>query len=181
MNLWFASKLKTPTGAIRRKLVAPVAVQALSHNISETGYRCIVCPVTDSDLSRKGIETAAYLSKISGARLILLHVVEQWHKASFMATDSKKWSSLHNEWLEDGRKLLEIIEDKLREEGFNNVEYVLRDGDAEEEIIEITKEKKPDLLVMATDYCSNLEKIFMGDIVERITKKIPCQVLCISK
>ena len=181
MNLWFSNKIKSPAGVIRRKRVTPVVVTTTKPPLGERGYMCIVCPVTDSDLSKKGIETAGYLSKLSGARLVLVHVVEQWHRASYMATDSKKWSSLHNEWLEEGQKLLLKLEDKLRSEGVTNIETVLRDGDAEEEIIEITKEKKPDLLVMATDYCSSLEKIFMGDIVERITKKIPCHVMCISR
>lgn len=162
-------------------MVTPVFVTATTPPLNERGYKSIVCPINGSELSRKGIETAAYLSKLSGARLILLHVVEQWNKASYMATDSKKWNSLHNEWLEDGRKLLEKVEDRLREDGFNNIETVLRDGDFEEEILILTRDKKPDLLVMATDYCSSLEKILMGDIVERITKKIPCQVLCIFK
>ena len=40
-------------------------------------YNNIICPVDGSELGDKTMEEAAYISKISGAKLILLNVVEK--------------------------------------------------------------------------------------------------------
>lgn len=136
-------------------------------------YRSIICPINDSTLSEKGEETAAYLSKNSGARLILMHVVEKWHHSSYMATDSKEWNALHNEWLDDGRKLLEREEAKLKRVGVINIETVLREGDSAYEIIAVAKERRTDLIVMATHHYSIVGRLF----IDRVTKKTPCPIL----
>ncbi len=142
-------------------------------------YRSIICPIDGSKLSEKAEEAAAYLSKLSGARLILLHVVEKWYHSSYMATDSKQWDTLHNEWLNDGRKLLEREEDKLRKEGVINIETVLRDGDAAYEIVAVAKERRADIIVMVTHNYSAVGKLFMGSVIDSVTKKAPCPVLWI--
>jgi nucleotide-binding universal stress UspA family protein len=144
-------------------------------------YRCIICPIEDSDLSVMGENEASYLSKISGARLILLHVVEEWYKIAHLATDSKEWDTLHNEWLENGRRLLEREEAKLRKDGVANIDTVLRDGNVVDEILEVAKKKKANLIIMATHRYSYVDKIITGSVsvTERVTKKAPCPVLWI--
>lgn len=142
-------------------------------------YRLIVCPVDDSELSEKGEKAAAYLSRLSGARLILLHVVEKWYHSAHLVTDSKEWQTLHDEWLDTGRDLLEKEEVKLRKEGVINIETVLREGDAAYEIVAVARERKADLIVMATQHYSVMGRLFMGSVIDRVTKKAPCPVLWI--
>lgn len=142
-------------------------------------YRSIVCPIDDSKLSEKAEETAAYLSKLSSARLILLHVVEKWYKSLYMATDSRDWNKLHNKWLDEGRDLLKREEEKLRKVGVINIETALRDGDAVYEIVALATERRSDLIVMATHHYTTVGKIFMGSITDRVTKIAPCPVLWI--
>lgn len=140
-----------------------------------------MCPADGSELSEKGEEIAAYISKCSGARVILLHVVEKWYQSSHLATDSRAWDDIHNEWLENGRKLLEREEAKLRKEGVINIETVLRDGDAAYEIVAVAKERRADLIVMATHRYSPMGKLFIGSVTDRVTKRAPCPVLWVFR
>ncbi len=75
-----------------------------SNSREHTEYRSIVCPINDSTLSIKGEEIAAYLSKLSGARLILLTVVTKWNSAEPMTTDSREWSDIHDMWIDERKK-----------------------------------------------------------------------------
>lgn len=140
-------------------------------------YRSIVCPVDGSESSNKGVETAGYLSKCSGGRLILLHVVEKWYRSSAVSTDSKAWNDLHNEWLNDGRELLKKEEERLRKDGVKNIETVLREGEAAYEIIATAKERHADIIVMTTHRDTTVTKFFMGSLIDQVTRKVHCPVL----
>ncbi len=141
----------------------------------QSEYRSIVCSVNDSSLSLKGEETAAYLSKLSGARLILLTVVNKWNKAEPMTTDSREWSDIHDMWLGEGRALLEKAEDNLREQGVINIETVLREGEIITEIIAEASKRKADLIVMSLHRIP-MKRFLPWSIMNKITRKAPCPV-----
>lgn len=140
-------------------------------------YRNIVCPVDGSELTDKVIDAAAYLSNISGAKIILLNVVEKWYRSEPLVTDSPEWQAIHEEWLSEGRKLLEEAAGKLRGKGVKHIETVLEDGDAAYEIVAVATQKNADLIVMATHRYSPIGKFFLGSITDRVSKKTPCPVL----
>ncbi|HEY4619972.1 MAG TPA: universal stress protein [Nitrospirota bacterium] len=143
-------------------------------------YRIILCPIDKPELSDRGVDTAAYLSKLSGARLILLHVGEDWYKSQPVTTDSREWAAIHKEWLDEGKLLLKNAEARVRDTGVNNVETVLTEGDAAHEIIEEAKKRRADLIVIATQRHSKIEKFFAGSITDRVTKYSPCPVLLVN-
>ena len=143
-------------------------------------YRIILCPIDQPELSDKGVDTAAYLSKLSGARLILLQVGEEWYKSQAVTTDSREWAAIHKEWLDEGRLLLKNAEARARDTGLNNVETVLTEGDAAHEIIKEAKKRMVDLIVIATERHSKIEKLFVGSITDRVTKYSPCPVLLVN-
>lgn len=140
-------------------------------------YRNILCPIDSSELSEKIEEMGAYISRISGARLILLNVVEKWYRSTHMATDSDEWTTIHERWLNEGKELLEREASKLKKNGAKDVETVLRDGDAAHEIIAVANERRADLIIMATHRYSPVGKLFMGSVTDSVTKRSPCPVL----
>lgn len=144
-------------------------------------YNNILCPTDGSELSDKALEQAAYISKISGARLLLLHVVEKWYRSAHLVTDSDEWDKIHVEWLKEGENLLEKQVDKLQGMGAKNVETLLRDGDAAYEIIAAAIERKADIIVMASHRYSPIGKLFMGSVTDKVTQKAPCPVLWVFK
>lgn len=144
-------------------------------------YNNIICPIDGSELGNKAVEEAAYISKVSGAKLILLNVVEKWYRSADVVTDSSEWQEIHEKWLDDGMELLKREEARLKKEGINNIESVLRDGDAAYEIVAAAAERKADLIVMASHRYSPLGKLFMGSVIDKVTKKAPCPVLWVFK
>ncbi|HBR18118.1 MAG: hypothetical protein A3G39_03630 [Deltaproteobacteria bacterium RIFCSPLOWO2_12_FULL_43_16] len=144
-------------------------------------YKNIICPVDGSELGDRAMEEAAYISKVSGAKLILLNVVEKWYRSADVVTDSPEWQEIHEKWLNEGSELLKKEEARLKKEGINNIESVLRDGDASHEIIALATERRADLIVMSSHRYSPVGKIFMGSITDRVTKKSLCPVLWVFK
>ncbi len=143
-------------------------------------YRIILCPIETPELSDKGIDTASYLSKLSGARLVLLHVVENWYRSEAVTTDSPEWSAIHKGWLDEGRKILDEAEVRARETGIINVETVLKEGDIAHEIVAEAKKRKADIIVMSSVRHSTIENFFFGSVIDMVTKGAPCPVLWIK-
>ncbi|MBI5642290.1 MAG: universal stress protein [Deltaproteobacteria bacterium] len=140
-------------------------------------YKHIICPIDGSEVSDVGLKHATYLCKTTGAQLTVLHVVEKWYRAAHLVTNSEEWSTIHEDWLNKGRELLETTAVKLREQDMHNIETVLREGDASHEIVALAVEERADLIIMATHRYSPMGKLFMGSVIDRVTKKSPCPIL----
>lgn len=144
-------------------------------------YKNILCPLDGTDLMEIAEEAAASIAKISGAKIILLYVVEKWYKGADVETGSAEWAKIHEGWLSEGKALLEKEAAKLGEKGVTNIEVALRDGEAAYEIIAEAKEENADLIVMASHRYSAAGKLFWGSVTDRVTKKSPCPVLWVFK
>ncbi len=156
-------------------LIAVRLYKKISEVIME--YRHILCPVDGSELSEAGLKHATYLSKITGGKLTILHVVEKWYRAADVATDSDEWTAIHMGWISKGRELLEAEATKARESGLEDLQTVLREGDATHEIIAMAVEQRADLIVMATHRYSPVGKLFMGSVTDRVSRHAPCPVM----
>ncbi|MFZ3072874.1 MAG: universal stress protein [Thermodesulfobacteriota bacterium] len=142
-------------------------------------YKTIICPVDATELSELAIGHAVYMSKVSEAKLVLLHVVEKWYRGLDVVGKSAEWKKLHDVWLKEGRDLLDKKAAKIND--MKNVETVLRDGDAAHEIVAEASERAADVIVMATHRHSPVGKIFYGSVIDKVTKHSPCPVLWVFK
>lgn len=142
-------------------------------------YKTIVCPVDGADpqLAGAAVAQAAYLAQLSGARLILLTVVEKWYRSSHLATDSKAWKDIHAGWMKEGQEGVRKIAAGLKEKGVKKIDLEVRDGDAAHEIVATAVEERADLIVMTTHRYSTVGKLFLGSVTDRVTKHAPCPVL----
>lgn len=140
-------------------------------------YRNILCPTDGTEISDTALQHAAYLSKITGAKVTLLHVVEKWYHSAHLVTNSDEWQAIHEDWLNKGRATLETEAERLKGYGAAHIETVLRDGDAAHEIIATAIERMASIVVMATHRYSPVGKIFIGSVTDRVAKKAPCPIL----
>ncbi|MBI5491624.1 MAG: universal stress protein [Deltaproteobacteria bacterium] len=140
-------------------------------------YKHIICPIDGTEITDIGVKHAAYIAKLTGARLTILHVVEKWYRSTHLVTNSAEWSAIHEEWINKGRELLEDQVKRLKDMGLKDIETLLREGDASHEIVALAVEQKADLIVMATHRYSPMGKLFMGSVIDRVTKKSPCPIL----
>lgn len=142
-------------------------------------YRTIICPVDGTERTEKSLKHAAYLSKFTGAKVVLLNVIEKWYRASHLVTNSAEWEHIHKDWIEEGRAVVASAAERIKGYGAAHVETVLREGDASHEIVALAVENRADLIIMATHRYSPIGKIFTGSVTDNVTKKSPCPVLWI--
>src|SRR3972149_7039524 len=140
-------------------------------------YKTIICPIDGSELTGKAAEQAAYISKLSGAKVTLLHIVEKWYRSSHLTTDSKEWQAIHEEWLNKGREVLEKEAARLKARGIKEIDTVLKEGDAAHEIVATAVEENADIIIMATHRYSPMGKLFIGSVTDKVSKHAPCPVM----
>ncbi|MBK6525109.1 MAG: MFS transporter [Crocinitomicaceae bacterium] len=144
-------------------------------------YRTIIYPVGNSQLADKAREQAAYLSKTTGSRLVLLYVDEKFHTTGVLATDSPEWESVRQNWINEGKNMLISEAKKLKELGATNLEVVFGQGDVASEIVALAKEKAAELIILASHVSSPIGKLLMGSRTHNIFKESPCPILRIVR
>lgn len=142
-------------------------------------YKTIVCPIDASNpkLTEAATAQAAFICKLSGAKLILLNVVERWYRSAHLVTDSKEWKNIHENWLKEGEEAVKKVAASLKAEGVKEIDVEVRDGDAAHEIVATAVEGRADLIVMATHRYSTVGKLFLGSVTDKVSKHSPCPVL----
>lgn len=142
--------------------------------------RKILCPTDFSEPSYEAIKIAGELAYHFGAELCLIHVVPPVPVIPRGDGPSTFDVSLYEQELEmaSKRTLAEII---------NNLEWdelrgrliVLR-GNAADEIIRMAHEENADLIVIATQGCSGLDRLLFGSVAEKVVRLARCPVLTVS-
>ncbi|WP_018290333.1 universal stress protein [Verrucomicrobium sp. 3C] len=117
-------------------------------------YHCLLVPLEQSPLDEAVLSHARELARLSGARLVLLHVsslpafplagIEEWALES-----GERIALRQDEVMNRARQYVEERAQELRSQGLS-VEVELALGDAVSQIVRTAKEKGADLLVMGS-------------------------------
>jgi len=118
----------------------------------------IVCAVTDTELSRTSLSWAIHLAECLRRSLTILHVVEPG--ASHPISDLCEWA---------GRD---------RAPGCQ-VQEVIREGNAADEILRLAGELRAGLLVIGARHKLISDKTVIGATVEKLLRHSPCPVLTV--
>jgi universal stress protein A len=135
----------------------------------------ILVPVDFSVHSIKALETALSLAGTFGAEITLVHIVEQiiypgdWMYPPIAMTD---FAAEQREQISAKLKAL------AKRSGIKSHE-VVRLGRAWQEVVEVAKERKADLIVLATHGYTGLRHVLLGSVAEKILRHAPCPVLSI--
>jgi nucleotide-binding universal stress UspA family protein len=155
------NELQTPDKIRKSEAAKPASLQRLSPEAIPK-YSRILVPHDGSEMSDKALAHAIYQSKISGAEIVILNVVEHIEsKESSTVTATVKGEGKESDKI--GREGLEItmegevkqlIEDKIRlckEAGVTTqVSYKIQTGRPVDEIVKLVEEMNIDLIVMAS-------------------------------
>lgn len=144
-------------------------------------YRNIIFPVGNSELIDKARAQVAYLSEKTGARVVLLYVNEKFHSTGLLATDSDEWESVRESWISEGKGMLIGEAQKLKEMNVTNIEAIFGQGDVAQEIVTVAKERKAELIVLASHVTSPAGKLLMGARTYSVFKDAPCPILRIVR
>lgn len=141
----------------------------------------IVYPVGNSELAEKASQAAAKVCQDANSKMILVYVEEKWTNAGALITESKEWQNIREEWVTEGKQLLEAERDRMHALGIENIEMEIRHGDIATEVCTLAEEKNADMIILASQKSSPLGQLLMGSRTYNIFKKAKCPILRIVR
>jgi universal stress protein A len=136
-------------------------------------YKNIVLAYDGSKYSKKALQEAIRLAKISRGSLLLLSIVDITDEFESEAL------GLTDKLTEKLKKLAhKALEQALSQKVKAKVEVHI--GDAYEMIGVIAKKRKADIIVMGSHGRTGLTRLLMGSVTSRVIGHAPCSVLVVK-
>jgi nucleotide-binding universal stress UspA family protein len=155
---------------------------------SQIKYQKILVPHDGSEMSDKALSHAAYLSKISGAEIVVLNVIEpEVIPPSTLLTFIKSDTTLEDA-KQDLRNTLEggvkqMLDKRIRQckdAGINKISYKIRIGKPVDEIVSLSEEMDFDIIFMASSRITSSIRV-IGSTVRKVIDSIRKPVLLIHE
>jgi len=134
-------------------------------------YKKILVAVENSEADRTILEHIQPLARLTGARLLLVHVADGWAARAFNELNLRE-----SEEMQEDRAYLGRLRGELEEHGFE-VEALLRMGDPAKEICQVAEEQAVDLIAMATHGHRGVSDVIHGQTVDHVRHKMRMPVL----
>jgi nucleotide-binding universal stress UspA family protein len=139
----------------------------------------ILVPLDFSEHANNGLRHARHMADAYGARLDLLHVLEELVQPAFYEHAGASPTELREARRKKSREELERL---FRESGGPEVEADIhvKVGKATQDIIEFAKEAASDLIVIATHGLTGIQYMLLGSVAEKVVRMAPCPVLTVK-
>ena len=144
-------------------------------------YTHILVPVDGSPTSDRGLEEAVKLARLTGARLRLMHVVDQLVYSAGMEGFGAMTADLIPLLREGGEKVLKTAKARVEASGVP-VETALFDsfaGRVCDLVVAEATNWHADLIVLGTHGRRGVGRVFMGSDAEQIVRLAPTPVLLV--
>jgi manganese transport protein len=136
-------------------------------------YRHILIPLENSAADQVILDHIAPLARLTGAKLLLLHVADGW-----VARNFNRLKLAESEEMKDDREYLERIAGKLRGGGFA-VQTLLALGDPPQEILKVAESEHCDLIAMTSHGHRLFGDLFHGSTITELRHKTSIPVLVV--
>jgi len=139
----------------------------------------ILFPTDFSEHSKHAFSYAVSFAKEYGARLYMLHIVEDvQYLANAYMFDVPIMPSFADMEQSRLKEMQEFIDRETADSSIS-IEKMIKHGRPFIEIIQTARDENIDLIVIATHGRSGLEHVFFGSTAEKVVRKAPCPVLSI--
>jgi nucleotide-binding universal stress UspA family protein len=136
----------------------------------------ILVPVNDSPTALKTIDTIIELQDRFSKQLTLLNVINTDHFTYQMIPDLQMDMVKQNA-TKAGQQLLERVDGKLRQAGFEN-ELLIEFGDPRQEIANIANDKEFQLVVIGRhEGGGQIRDVLFGSVANHVLHNVKCPVL----
>jgi nucleotide-binding universal stress UspA family protein len=144
-------------------------------------FKAILVATDFSECAGAAFKTAKHLAQSFGAKLVLLHVIQQSIVARVAEHLKVQAESLLSEFREEAQRQLDAF---LEEYGRGSLEVssMVSTGIPFQEIAVIARDLAVDLIVMGGYGRSGrgpIEEVFFGSTAEKVVRLLPCPVLCV--
>jgi len=141
-------------------------------------YKKILIPTDGSAVSMEAANQALEIAKAMNSKVHVIYVVDI---VPFVGLPTEGlWESMKEILEEEGTEALQKIKKKAKEMGLHITSEVL-EGSPSNEIVQYAEKEKMDLIVIGTSGKSGLDKILLGSVAEKVSKKAHCPVLLVKK
>jgi nucleotide-binding universal stress UspA family protein len=128
--------------------------------------------------SRRALDAAISLAKLSHARLTILFVLAPVVLVPGQYVDGHTMAALQTRARELSGQQLDSLAARARKAGVKT-SVLLREGYAADQIVRACRSTKADLVVIGTHGRRGLPKFFLGSVADRVVATAPCAVLTV--
>lgn len=141
-------------------------------------FKTILFATDFSESSDHAFDYALSLARKFGARLIILHVINEPVDLRGFYVPHISFDKLEEEIEEGARKMMEkFCRTRIRD--YDDYETAIVPGIPFDEIIKKGEESGADLIVMATHGRTGLDHVLFGSTAEKVVRKSPIPVMTI--
>jgi nucleotide-binding universal stress UspA family protein len=139
----------------------------------------ILVPTDFSADADAALQYAIELGKPFGARIRLLHVVEDLMAAGMWSNEcyTIDVTGLQINLVKDAEERLSMT--RIAAEAASDIATDVRTGPAATTIVDAARECQADLIVMGTKGRTGVAHLLMGSVAERVVRLAPCPVLTV--
>jgi nucleotide-binding universal stress UspA family protein len=138
-------------------------------------YKKILVAVENSAADRTILEHIEPLARLTGARLLVVHVADGWAARHYDELNLRE-----SEEMKEDRAYLARVMSGLQERGLE-VDALLRMGDPAKEICRVADEEGVDLIAMATHGHRGVSDVIHGQTVDHVRHKVRVPVLLLRQ
>jgi nucleotide-binding universal stress UspA family protein len=138
-------------------------------------YTHILVAVENSDADRAVLDHIQGLARLTGARLLLVHVADGWAARNFYELNLRE-----SEEMREDREYLERLCAELIAAGFD-AKAKLAVGDPSSELLKAASEEQVDLIAMATHGHRFLNDLLRGSTADRVRHGSTIPVLLVRR
>lgn len=141
-------------------------------------FRHILAPFDFSDLSEIGVRFARDLARVHGARVTILHVVQEPTFPSFYKLGALRIYGM----VPDAEKLAwRALEKRFGDPGDEpGLSHSIVKGDADAQIVRYAQQQDCDLIVIPSHGLTGLEHTLLGSVAEKVLRHARCPVLLVK-
>jgi nucleotide-binding universal stress UspA family protein len=136
-------------------------------------YKRILVAAENSPSDRAVIEHVQDLARLTGARLVIVHVADGWAARHFYELELRE-----SEEMREDRAYLEGLRQELTARGFD-VEVRLGLGDPASEIARVAQQEHVDLIALSTHGHRFVKDLLLGATADRLRHLVTIPVLLV--
>jgi nucleotide-binding universal stress UspA family protein len=146
-------------------------------------YSRFLVPLDGGPTSLLALDHAADLARLSGALVILLHVIEPTRHSTGFERPKVYMEDVRPRFLAAGQALLDEAANGLRQDGIA-VETVLLESDTErvsEQIARYAEVSACDLIILGTHGRRGVDRLLLGSDAEQVARIAPVPVMLVRR
>jgi nucleotide-binding universal stress UspA family protein len=164
---------------VRTAMCPVLTIRERKETLPVENFKRILVPIDFSKHSAQALLTAKALAEKYGARLQLLHVVEDLRYPAFYMAERFAYFDIRPEVATRAKQELEQFYRDVQAPHVPADLHVI-EGGAAHEIIKFTEKHATDLIVIATHGLTGVEHFLMGSVAEKVVRRAPCPVLTVK-